>query len=674
MATRTETSPELRDRSLDYRPYLDGLRGVAVLLVFVFHAARSGLPGGFIGVDIFFVLSGYLITRILLVQKEKAGRIDLPGFYARRIRRLMPAVIVLVLVVVAREALYGDILELGSRLRDAIATLFYVENWNLISQADQYFAEGTSASPLRHAWSLSIEEQFYILWPVLLIPVIAIGRKWKGWSALVVLALALASAVAMALLYTPEGFVRAYYGTDTRVQQPLIGALLAFAFGSPIVRRIRERAGPSITIVGVLAFLSLLAAAVLFSGNSAGYYKGGSLLVAALTAVLILAMESRPEGSLSAGLGWNPLRQLGRISYGFYLWHWPIILWLAIPEGVGFWGRRVVNLAQFGLTLAVAIASFWLVENPIRERQVWLGKLKPMGTICIGIATLVAAGFISYAALTPDETNLAAAALADPSYEACPENPQPCVKVEGLTADAPTVVLVGDSTAQAYDPALKELAAIYGFRYVQAAVGGCPISHRLIATGLDGELHKPSNFMCYEEMPGIYQRVLDEYDPDLVIATSWNETNQHVEGDKLLLKGTPEHLRATESALRETVDLLTSHGAQLAFLDVLPPGKTVDCLKTGSADSAACTRPVTPESGERPYNEIFDNIAADLDKVASISLEDVVCPHESCPLTIDNIVMRYDGGHFTGTASRHLAPIIDARLAQEGINLSHLGD
>ena len=664
----------MRDRSLDYRPYLDGLRGIAVLLVFVFHAARAGLPGGFIGVDIFFVLSGYLITRILIVQKERTGRINLPGFYARRMRRLMPAVIVVVLVVVAREAIYGDLLELGSRLRDAVATLFYVENWNLISQADQYFQEGTSVSPLRHAWSLSIEEQFYVLWPVLLIPVIAIGKSRRAWSTLAVSLMALASALAMALSYTPEFIVRAYYGTDTRVHQPLIGALLAFVIGGPIAKRIRERSGRAVSVVGALALLSLVAAAVFFAGDSTAYYKGGSLVVALLTAVLILALESRPGGSLSLGLGWNPLRQLGRVSYGFYLWHWPIILWLAMPEGVGFWGRRAVNLAQFGLTLALAIASFWIVENPIRERQIWLGKLKPMGTICIGIATLFAAGFISYAVLTPDETNLAAAALADPSYEACPENPQPCVKVEGLTADSPTVVLIGDSTAQAYDPALKELAAIYGFRYVQAAVGGCPISHRLIATGLEGELHKPSNFMCYEEMPSIYQKVLDEYDPDLVIATSWNETNQHVEGDQLLLKGTPEHLQATETALRETVDLLTSGGAQLAFLDVLPPGKTVDCLKNGGADSAGCARLVTPESGEKPYNEIFEKIAADLPPVAAISLEDVVCPNGSCPLTIDNIVMRYDGGHFTGTASRHLAPILDRRLAGEGIDLSTLGD
>jgi peptidoglycan/LPS O-acetylase OafA/YrhL len=155
----------MAERSLQYRPYLDGLRGIAVLLVFVFHAARPGLPGGFIGVDIFFVLSGYLITRILLTQHATAGKIRISDFYARRIRRLMPAVILVVLVVVVREAVWGDIIETATRLRDAVATLFYVENWNLIHQADQYFEASLSPSPLRHAWSLSIEEQFYLASP-----------------------------------------------------------------------------------------------------------------------------------------------------------------------------------------------------------------------------------------------------------------------------------------------------------------------------------------------------------------------------------------------------------------------------------------------------------------------------------------------------------------------------
>ena len=409
----------MTDRSLEYRPYLDGLRAVAVLLVFVFHAARPAMPGGFIGVDVFFVLSGYLITRILISQHGAKGRIDVPGFYARRIRRLMPAVIVVVLVVVGREAIYGDILELGSRLRDAIATLFYVENWNLISQADQYFAESTSVSPLRHAWSLSIEEQFYVLWPLLLIPILALWRRRPRWAVLVVLGLVVLSALAMLFLYQPDFVVRAYYGTDSRVHQPLLGALLAFVVSRGPLRAGLERPNRAMPFVAGASVLALVFFAEYFKGDSSAYYRGGSLVVAGITAVLILALEWAPQGWVARGLAWNPMRQLGRISYGFYLWHWPIILWLAVPEGLGFWGRRGVNLAQFGLTLAISIASFWFIENPIRERQVWPGKLKPMGTICLGIATLLAAGLISYTVLAPDETNLATASLEDRSFEPC---------------------------------------------------------------------------------------------------------------------------------------------------------------------------------------------------------------------------------------------------------------
>jgi hypothetical protein len=397
----------------------------------------------------------------------------------------------------------------------------------------------------------------------------------------------------------------------------------------------------------------------------------GSLFVAGITGVLILALEWAPQGWVARALAWNPVRQLGRISYGFYLWHWPIILWLAIPEGLGFWERRAVNLAQFGLTLAISIASFWFIENPIRERQVWPGKLKPMGTICLGVATLMAAGLISYTVLSPDETNLATAALEDRSFEPCPDEPVPCVKVEAAEG-APTVVLIGDSTAQSYDPALKELAATYGFRYVQAAMGGCPISHRLIATGEDGELHKPSNFMCFEELPGVYRQVVEDYQPDLIIATAWNEKNQHVENGVLLTSGSPEHLESTERALRETLDYLTSAGAELALLDILPPGMTVECLENGSPQSTACTRPVTPTSGEAPYNELFHKIAEDEESIYSLTLLDVVCPNGACPLTRNSVVVRYDGNHFTGTASRDLATVIDQKLREAGIDLAQL--
>jgi hypothetical protein len=237
------------------------------------------------------------------------------------------------------------------------------------------------------------------------------------------------------------------------------------------------------------------------------------------------------------------------------------------------------------------------------------------------------------------------------------------------------MVLIGDPTAQSYDPALKELARIYGFRYVQAAVGGCPISHRLIATGIDGELHKASNFMCYEKLPGIYEKVVDEYRPTLIIATSWNETNQHVEDGRLLEKGTPEHLAAVEQALRESVRDLTSTGAQLVFIDVLPPGNSVDCLKNGGPTSSACVRPVTTGSGEAPYNELFGRLAAELGPVvARITLSDIICPDGFCPLMIDGMVMRYDGGHLTSAASRYLAPTLSDRLLEVGVDLARMAE
>ena len=692
------------ERSLTYRPYLDGVRAIAVLFVFVFHAARPGLPGGFIGVDVFFVLSGYLITRILLMQHSRTGTFSVSAFYVRRMRRLLPAVVLLVLVVVVREAVWGDILASAERLKDALATLFYVENWNLIAQSDEYFAETLGPSPLRHAWSLSIEEQFYLVWPWVLLAILFARRVTPDRSLIVVIGLIGISAVCMFLLFEPGLVSRAYYGTDARVQQPLVGAALAFltvrSDGSSLTRRgwasLTQRGWvwPAVA-AGTLVLLVL--SALWLTGDAAAYYRGWSTVVAVLAAVLILALERSPHGWMSAVLGWFPLKQLGRISYGFYLWHWPIILWLAAPAGFTFWERRALNVAQFGLTLAISAASFVLLENPIREGRFRLGRLSSKATLATGTATLVAAGSLSVALLgfgpteaappvlvggeshpasqTGDPTDLdlralADHALSDPSYEPCPDDPQPCVKVNAGD-DAPVVVLIGDSTAQAYDPALKQLAVEYGFTYVQAAVGGCPISHRLIATGTDGQLHKPSNMTCYEEIPRIYETVLTEYEPDLFIATSWNETNQHVDEGNLIRRGTSEHLAAVEEELGRTIDNLTSGGAKIALIHILPPGKSVECLDAGDG-LEGCVRPVTDESGEAPYNQILDAIANDRDDVVAVTLEDVVCPQHSCPLVVEGIVMRYDGGHFTGTASRYLAPILDRRLERAGIDLASM--
>lgn len=664
----SSSAPQTRS-SLAYRPYLDGLRAIAVLLVFVFHAASPAMPAGFIGVDVFFVLSGYLITRVLLSQYHERGQIKLGDFYARRVRRLAPALLLLTSVVAMREAVWGSILDAAVRLREILATLFYVANWNLIAQSDSYFAEGVAASPLRHAWSLAVEEQFYLIWPALLILLLVWRRRRKGADLLSTLLIAGVSALAMALLFHPDLLSRAYYGTDTRIHQPLIGAALALAMDDSRFTRLAKWRAELAAIVGLGAVVAM---AVFLPGAANAYFLGGSTVIALATAAHIAGVESNPNGLTARFLSLPPIRYLGKISYGFYLWHWPIILWLPSPAGATFAERRFVNLLQFGVALAISAASYALIEDPIRSRRVLRGLRKPVLVVGAGVLSLMFIGLFSSALLANSGGELATAALRDKSYEACPDNPQPCVKVQADDPNAPVVALVGDSTAQAYDPALKILARQYGFTYVQAAVGGCPIGHRFLATGTDGDLHKPSNVTCWEEMPSIYQELLDRWNPVLIIGTSWNETSQHVTDGALVKAGTERHAREVETSLRNAVSELTSRGANFVFIDILPPGPAVSCLEKGGPDSAACDRQRVPTEREADVNKIFAKLASELPRVYDVSLTSEVCSDTDCPLMVNGIVMRYDGGHLTKTASERLAAPLASALARAGIHLSSL--
>jgi peptidoglycan/LPS O-acetylase OafA/YrhL len=639
---------------------------LAVLAVFVFHAAPTALRGGFIGVDVFFVLSGFLITSILLRQHAE-GTYSLSGFYVRRIKRLLPASLALLAFVTVAVAVYGASAEISTRLREVRATVFYLANWNLIATSDDYFAADFTASPLRHMWSLAIEEQFYFVWPIVLAGLVAVfGVRRRIVAPLA--AIAVASAVLMSVRYSPAEVSRVYYGTDTRIFQPLAGAILAVWLSRGPSDEARERARMIALPLGIVSCVGLLASARYFDGSESAYFNGGAVLVSLLACGLILAGELDPRSLITRALSTRLLVQLGAISYGFYLWHWPIIQWITVPDGADFLDRRLTNLLQLAATLALATASYLLLETPIRRRRV-----RFPATFATGLAAMLLTVIAAGALLQVPETGAEAAVYKDRSYQACPDNPQPCVKREGAAPDSPTVVLVGDSTAQAYDPALKVLAAQYGFRYVQAAVGGCPIGHRFIATGVDGELHKSSNFMCFDEMPGIYKRVVEEFDATLILATSFNETNQHVTDGELVTSGTPRHLQEVRDALEAAVTDLTSGGATFVFIDILPPGPNVACLEKSAENEGSCVRKVGSDSVEKPFNEIFRQLADERDDVAgTVSFEEELCPDEACPLTIDGIVVRYDGGHFTGTESRALAPMLDEKLREIGIDLGDL--
>jgi peptidoglycan/LPS O-acetylase OafA/YrhL len=382
-----------------YLPGLDGLRALAVLAVLIYHARPGWLPGGFLGVEVFFVISGFIITRGLLQEWQDSGRINLGAFWLRRARRLLPALFLLLAAVMAYAAIFETNILADLRV-DVLAALAYVTNWRLILGDQSYFASFEKPSLLLHLWSLAIEEQFYLVWPLLLAGLLPLLRR-KGTLALIVAGIA-ASSIGMALMYQPGAAAsRLYYGTDTRAAGLLCGAALAFLLSNSQLGA-ASRSHWLLTLTGIAALGALAAATYLLTEGASFLYQGGFLAVSALTAFLILGATRR--NLLSRVLGIAPLRWIGVRSYGIYLWHWPIFL-LTWPE------RAAVEIlvAQVAATVGIAALSYWLIETPIRQgalSRVWADlhrwdSLRPayrsglvLGANALGalVATLVITG------------------------------------------------------------------------------------------------------------------------------------------------------------------------------------------------------------------------------------------------------------------------------------------
>jgi peptidoglycan/LPS O-acetylase OafA/YrhL len=356
-----------RGGSLPYMPGIDALRAIAVLAVFVYHADADWMPGGFRGVDVFFVISGYLITALLLGEYRGAGHLDVVAFWLRRARRLLPAVGVMIAVtlVVAAIAVPEDVADLRI---DALFSLLYVNNWHLVLSDQSYFEQFQRPSLFRHLWSLSVEEQFYLLWPL----AFAAGMKLVGKRRVLLVAIAgaLLSTLLMALLYDPgQPTDRVFYGADTRAVGLLAGVALALVWHPADLRAAvaRPNAGRWLDAAGAVA-LALIAWDLLTTSDFEPFaYRGGFLALAIWTALLIAAL-AHPAARIGGVLGNRPLVWLGLRSYSFYLWHWPVLA-LTRPElDVSLWRPLLVAL-QLGATLLLADLSYRYVEQPFRRRS-----------------------------------------------------------------------------------------------------------------------------------------------------------------------------------------------------------------------------------------------------------------------------------------------------------------
>ena len=362
------SAPASPHRSITHLPALDGLRGLAVLGVVFFHSGAM-LKGGYLGVDLFFVLSGFLITSILLAEHARAGRIQLGAFWVRRARRLFPALLGLMPAVAIYARVFAQPDELAGLRGDALATLAYVANWRAVFSHKSYWELFAAPSPLEHTWSLAIEEQFYVVWPLLVVGVLVVLRRSVRVLLAVTLLLTAGSVAAMLFLYAPDSTSRAYYGTDTRAAAIFVGAALAMVMGPE--PKLGPRARRWLDPLGVVAVVGLGFAWARLDGQDPFLYRAGFWLTELACLVLILCALA-PGSFVARALSVRPLTYAGSISYGIYLWHWPIDCVL-VPERVHI-GPLALLALRLASTLAIAMVSYRWLEQPIRARGLPFGK------------------------------------------------------------------------------------------------------------------------------------------------------------------------------------------------------------------------------------------------------------------------------------------------------------
>jgi peptidoglycan/LPS O-acetylase OafA/YrhL len=371
---------------------------VAVIGVVAYHLQLGWARGGYLGVDLFFVLSGFLITTLLLEEWVGTNRISLVAFWGRRAKRLLPALFLVVAALALYLVLNGNfggpgangLVDLSGLRGDSIATLLYVNNWHQIFTNQSYFAQFSAPSPLQHTWSLAIEEQFYLVWPLVLLLLLRVRRRsWRGTGVAVTVGLGVLSSILMAVMFHPGSDPsRVYYGTDTRLFDLMAGAAIAFvAAARP---QPKPQARRTLNVVGPIA-AAVLAVFWITAGTAGGLptnfmFEGGFLLCAGLAGLVVADARLTEPGTFSRGLAWSPLHFLGTISYGIYLWHWPVIVYLnGSRTGLSTWP---LDLLRILVTLAVATASYYLVERPIRRARLH-GWVRYWGAPLAGVLSAV---------------------------------------------------------------------------------------------------------------------------------------------------------------------------------------------------------------------------------------------------------------------------------------------
>ena len=686
------------EHRLPYQPALDGIRALAVAAVLAYHADLTWARGGFLGVDAFFVLSGYLITSLLIAEWRNTGTIDLPAFWARRARRLLPALFLLLAGVAGYALVFAEPEELDKLRNASLATLGYIANWQLAFSGTSYFDQFSLPSPLRHTWSLAIEEQWYLIWPLLFVFLLRLGRSSLSTLFTASLVMIAGSALLMAWLYDPGADPsRVFYGTDTRAQSLLVGAVLAIllAWHGPL------RAGAARLMLQFAALAGAIFTGWLWastSDDSTLLYRGGFLVSAVVIAVVIAAVVQPQRGPLGNLLSLSPLRWLGRISYGVYLWHWPVYLVLT-PVRTGWHGAGLLTV-QVAVTLALAIASYYVIENPIRRGalrswRAWTVAPTAAAVLVITLVMVTRGGTQPFAFLDEAEAR-AAVPTADAPFDvggtpplASPEatltqapaetpvpvrasdavpagRTQPVVSPAETPAPAPTteqpapparVLFVGDSVAWTMSGGLYAQQEELNFVFRDATTIACGMARGAIV--VDGNI-RPVDPAC-EAWPLLWFAELADFQPDVVMLMVgfWHIRDREVDG-RLLEFGTPEADAYLLSELQVAIDLLSSQGAPVALLTA-PYFKMPDWTLYGEEYLSAA------EDIDQLNGLYREAARRNPGRVTIIEFNRFLSPEGEYPGTLNGVAILADGIHFGEEGSafvgRWLAPKI-VELAQ----------
>lgn len=631
-------------------PAIQGVRAVAVALVVSFHAWPGAVPGGFVGVDVFFVISGFLITRLLLRELRQAGRIDYLQFYSRRIRRLLPALTVVVAAVLAASWLLEAPLERKMLTSSAVASLVYLSNFWFAHQATDYLADGAHSNPLLHTWSLSVEEQFYLVWPVLL------AFAWRSWRRgagcpRLAYALAGASLLSFALCLALVGISRpwAFFGSPNRAWEFGVGALLALRVGGA------RDVGKAAMALQWAALVAVLSTGLLYS--SATSYPGwATLLPVGATGLLLAGVEAGTPGALPRLLSTWPLRWLGDLSYSWYLWHWPVLT--VTRELLGYSSGGAI-LAAVLLSLALAWVTHVLVENPIRFSRRLAGRpafsLLVAATMTLSLLALTFQVRVSSAkALAGSDQaryEQAGRDLPDVYRKGChapyfEEKPVPC-EAGGARADR-VVVLFGDSHAAQWAPALESIAIDHGWKMVSLTKSACP-----------APLYEPTDpnlGRAYVECTRWRERALAlmrELKPALVVISSSRKYPALVDSGPA---GIEEWNRGVDALL---VQLGQFAQRVMIIKDTPRPGFDVPaCLARARwrgipADSACAFEPRGASSSV--VDRMWSLGVSLPGRVQIYDPTSLICPESPCTTERGGVVLYSDSHHLTATFSRTLA-------------------